>query len=102
LHKIYTCLRCGDGGILDVQYDYEAAALLIQRHPFSGRSGDMWRYAELLPVSPDIAPPYLRIGWTPVYDVPRLASAIGIGKLLLKDEGGNPTSSFKDRASAIG
>jgi threonine synthase len=56
----------------------------------------------LLPISPDIPFPPLHIGWTPVYDVPRLAQAIGILKLFLKDEGRNPTNSFKDRASSIG
>jgi threonine synthase len=46
--------------------------------------------------------PNLQVGWTPVYDLPRLAKACGIRKLYLKDEGRNPTNSFKDRASSIG
>lgn len=46
--------------------------------------------------------PPLHIGWTPVYDVPRLAKEVGVRKLFLKDDGRNPTNSYKDRASAVG
>ncbi len=46
--------------------------------------------------------PPLHIGWTPVYGVPRLAKEVGVRKLFLKDDGRNPTNSYKDRASAVG
>lgn len=98
----YTCPRCGADGILDLEYDYDAVAAALARRPFADRPENIWRYVELLPVSPDIQPPHPRIGWTPVYDVPRLAGAIGVARLLLKDDGCNPTGSFKDRASAVG
>ena len=45
--------------------------------------------------------PPLRVGATPLYDVPRLAKAAGIARLWLKDDGLNPTASLKDRASAL-
>lgn len=99
---VSTCPRCGAGGILDVEYDYATVREGFGRRPLAGRSADIWRYWELLPVSPDAPVPHLRIGWTPLYDVPRLATVVGIRRLLLKDEGGNPTASFKDRASAVG
>ncbi len=99
--SLFTCPRCGDQGILDVRYDYAAARgpLLENLHE---RPYDLWRYRELLPVSPDHHLPHLQIGWTPVYDVHRLAHAFGLRKVYLKDDGRNPTNSFKDRASAIG
>lgn len=112
--NIFTCPRCGIQGILDVQYDYEAIgsspkSLPTVRHGGLRQAGeirnrplDQWRYRELLPISPDIPTPHLHIGWTPIYDVPRLARHVGIRKLFLKDDGRNPTNSFKDRASAIG
>ncbi len=100
--EVSTCPRCGVEGILDVEYDYERVAGAFALRPLAGRPADIWRYIELLPLSPDIAPPALRIGWTPVYDAPRLAAALGIGRLLLKDDGCNPTGSLKDRASAVG
>jgi threonine synthase len=42
------------------------------------------------------------VGWTPVGDAPRLAAWAGLRALALKDEGRNPTASFKDRASVVG
>ncbi len=98
----YTCASCGDEGILDVEYDYESIASAFSEHPLQNREQNIWRYHELLPVSADIARPHLFVGWTPVYDISRLAEAFGIRKLFLKDDGRNPTNSFKDRASSVG
>jgi threonine synthase len=100
--NLMTCPACGDDGILDVQYDHTAIARALAQRPAGSRPGTIGRYADLLPVSPDVPFPPLDIGQTPVYTVPRLAAAIGIRTLLLKDDGRNPTSSFKDRASTVG
>ena len=93
---------CACGGILDIVYDYAA----IRRH-FSPKSladcrdYSMWRYRPLLPVEEESAPPPLRVGWSPLYKADRLARALGLDTLYLKDDGQNPTSSLKDRASAL-
>ena len=93
---------CACGGILDIVYDYAA----IRRH-FSPKSladcrdYSMWRYRPLLPVEEESAPPPLRVGWSPLYKADRLAQALGLDTLYLKDDGQNPTSSLKDRASAL-
>jgi threonine synthase len=88
-------------GILDVQYNYDTiGAKLLPT--LTQRLFDHWRYRELLPISPDLPLPCLHIGWTPVYDAPRLAKSLGLQKMFLKDDGRNPTNSFKDRASSIG
>lgn len=100
--NIYTCPACGDEAILDVEYDYESIASAFSKHPLQNREQNIWRYNELLPVSADIVRPYLFVGWTPVYDVPLLADAFGIRQFFLKDDGRNPTNSFKDRASSVG
>jgi threonine synthase len=100
--NLHTCPKCGVQGILDVQYDYDSAAKVLTTQTLGGRPFDHWRYRELLPINSDAAIPHLQIGWTPVYDIPRLASAIGIRRMFLKDDGKNPTSSFKDRASSVG
>lgn len=100
--NLYTCPACGDPGILDVEYDYESVASAFSKHPLPEREQNIWRYKELLPVSADIARPHLFVGWTPTYDVPRLAQAFGARQVLLKDDGRNPTNSFKDRASSVG
>jgi len=99
--NVFTCPQCGIDGILDVQYDYESIIPLLQNQ-ISQRALNHWRYRELLPVVSNLPLPHLQVGWTPVYDVPRLAKAIGISAMLLKDDGRNPTSSFKDRASSVG
>lgn len=97
----FTCPRCGEAGILDVRYDYDAAGAAL-RAALPARPFDHFRYRELLPISPDHRLPHLQVGWTPVYDVHRLAHALGVRRMLLKDDGRNPTNSFKDRASSIG
>jgi threonine synthase len=102
-HKnIYTCPACGEDAILDVEYDYDSIASALSKHPLQNREQNIWRYSELLPVSADIARPHLFIGWTPVYDIPRMAESFGIRQFFLKDDGRNPTNSFKDRASSVG
>ena len=61
----------------------------------------MWRYRELLPVEPDTPNTPLRVGWSPLYEEPRLAEQLGLKRLWVKDDGLNPTASLKDRASAM-
>jgi threonine synthase len=62
---------------------------------------DIFRYRALLPVSRlDLASP-LRVGLTPLYEAPRLGAAAGLKNLYLKDDGQNPSASFKDRAGAV-
>jgi threonine synthase len=56
----------------------------------------MWRYRELLPVDPDEEPVSLGEGGTPLLELPQAGRRLGL-RLLIKDEGGNPTGSFKDR-----
>lgn len=100
--NIFTCPSCGDEGILDVQYDYQSVARAFEKTPLQNRERNIWRYNELLPVSAEISRPHLFVGWTPVYEIPRLAQMFGVRQFFLKDDGRNPTNSFKDRASSIG
>jgi len=100
--NLHTCPKCGIQGILDVKYDYDKAGQALTPAALHSRSFDHWRYRELLPISSNSPVPHLQVGWTPIYDVPRLAAAVGIKRLFLKDDGRNPTSSFKDRASSVG
>ncbi len=98
-----TCPGCGpDEGILDVQYDLERVAAAWSARPLSQRPRNHWRYEELLPLGPDSVPHHWSVGWTPVVDAKRLAEQLGLKQLLLKDEGRNPSASFKDRASSVG
>lgn len=63
---------------------------------WAARSGRMWRYRELLPLLPGEAPVSLGEGDTPLVRLEKAGEALGLN-LLIKDEGGNPTGSFKDR-----
>ncbi|NNC92306.1 MAG: threonine synthase [Acidimicrobiia bacterium] len=92
----------GNEGILDVRYDYELIGSRLSRESLAAsRDTTMWRYRPLMPVEPDAAVPPLTVGWTPTYAAPRLAAALGIARLWVKDEGRQPTASLKDRASAM-
>ncbi|HYF90690.1 MAG TPA: threonine synthase [Symbiobacteriaceae bacterium] len=98
-----TCPACGPTGILDVVFDYDAIARHEDRETVAVRSGQgLWCWAPLLPVAPDGPRGPLLPGNTPLVAAPRLAEALGVGQLWLKDEGRAPTASLKDRASAIG
>ena len=61
----------------------------------------LWRYRSVLPVLPDEPVVALGEGFTPMFDMPALARDLGIGRLWIKDEGQNPTASFKARGMAL-
>ena len=88
--------------MLDVLFDLHAARRTLNRRTLARRPLDQWRYRELLPVPATARVPPWPVGWTPVAEVPRLADWAGLRALLVKDEGRNPTASFKDRASSVG
>jgi threonine synthase len=95
---IYTCTACG--GNLQVEYDYDVIRRVWDRDALSGNpERSIWRYAPLYPVTGRIESP--PIGWTPLFPAPRLAERLGLRSVLIKDDGRNPSASFKDRASAI-
>lgn len=98
----YTCPHCGPAGTLDVLYDYAALRASIPRDDIAAsRESSMWRYRPLLPLGEDATVPPLQVGWTPLYDAPRLAAELGVRQAWAKDDGKNPTGSLKDRASAM-
>jgi threonine synthase len=100
---LFTCPKCGpDEGILDVQTNIDAARATLSRDSLQSRDGNIWRYRELLPVDSPSPPGLADIGWTPMVDAPRLANALGVRRVRLKDDGRCASGSFKDRASAVG
>lgn len=93
---------CTCGGILDIVYDYEYIKQHVSHEKYAAcEDRSMWRYRDFLPVEESTQAPPLRVGWSPLYDEPRLAKKLGLGKLWVKDDGQNPTSSLKDRASSM-
>jgi threonine synthase len=79
------------------RYDLDAIGARLSRDDLAGRPADLWRYAELLPVRDPANAVRLGEGWTPMIDTPRLAARIGVARCWVKDEGQNPTASFKAR-----
>jgi threonine synthase len=98
----YVCPDHGNEGILDVRYDYARIGRTFSRESLVNNcDNSIWRYKPLMPVEPDAEVPPLRVGWTPLYPAPRLAAELGLKRLWIKDDGRQPTASFKDRASAV-
>lgn len=97
----YTCPD--DDGILDVLLDYETLQKKKTEELILKSEPSLWRYFPLLPISDLIGEgTTLRsAGWTPTFSPPQLRDKVGVKQLWVKDESGNPTASFKDRASAI-
>jgi threonine synthase len=127
----FRCLRCGtlhpstdtatltytcpiDGGNLDAIYDYarigsEANAARLS----SSRDRSIWHYAPFLPIrsaelraaagldDPSLSTPLTALGWSPLYRAPQLERALDVRRIWLKDDSRLPSSSFKDRASAM-
>jgi threonine synthase len=91
-----TTHRCPDcGGILDPAYDFSDLDLTredIESRPFDS----LWRYDDLLPF-PKEAAVTMGEGATALVEAPELAEAWGVGEVYIKDEGRNPTGTFKDR-----
>jgi threonine synthase len=90
----FTCPACGQN--LELVYDYAAAALA----PWLDRR-DMFRYAPLLPLRSLDLIPRVRVGQTPLYRAERLDARAGEAEVWVKDDGQNPSASFKDRAGAV-
>lgn len=93
----HHCPDCG--GLLDPEYNYPALDLTRDEFDTSRVEG-VWRYEKLLPFSREVAVT-LNEGGTALVPCPTLAEELGVGKVFIKDEGRNPTGSFKDRGAAL-
>jgi len=112
--KALKCRECGreyplaathvcefDFGPLEVVYDYPTIKKSLTRAAIESRPQTMWRYRELLPVAegPTVG---VEVGFTPLIKADRLAKALGIRELWVKNDAVNyPTLSFKDRVVSV-
>ncbi len=112
--KALKCRECGreypltathvcefDFGPLEVAYDYDRIRRSLTRDAIARRPQTMWRYRELLPVAgePTVG---TQVGFTPLVKADRLARALGIRELYVKNDAVNyPTLSFKDRVVSV-
>jgi len=90
------CITCGKP--LLVRYDLDKAAKTLTRESMATRESSLWRYREVLPVVDEANIVSLGEGWTPLFKTDRLAATLPVNlDLYIKDEGQNPTQSFKAR-----
>ncbi|HLH75155.1 MAG TPA: threonine synthase, partial [Chloroflexota bacterium] len=97
LHTV--CSSCGK--VLFARYDLARVRDAVRPDDFARRRGSLWRYAEVLPVRDPENVVSLGEGWTPLLEAPRLSRALGCRRVLIKDEGVNPTGSFKARGMTV-
>ncbi len=99
----YTCPDCGPLlGTLDVNYDYKSISKKLTRESLTrNRDLNHWRYLPLLPIQDSRFIQPLSVGWTPLYRATNLEKEWAVPAIWLKDDGRNPTASYKDRASAV-
>jgi threonine synthase len=93
----YVCGECY--GPIEPEYDLAAFDCETLRDEITQGPLSLWRYAPLLPVAAPRG--HFAVGWTPLVAAPRLGAAIGVARLLLKDDSRNPSLSFKDRPVAV-
>ena len=86
---------------LYARYDLDRIASTFRPDDLRGREPSLWRYADVLPVRDPAFRVSLGEGLTPLLAAPRLADRLGVERLWLKDEGQNPTGSFKARGLAL-
>jgi threonine synthase len=103
----YVCERCF--GPLEVVYEALDGDVEALRRRIQAGSGDIWRYADFLPLqfgapgpgNPLASRAGLPAGWTPLIKVDRLAERLGLREVWVKNDAANPTHSFKDRVVAV-
>jgi len=98
--KAYTCPKCGD--LLEVLYDYGEVAERLRASDWKLRHLGVWKYRELLPVSEGRSVITLGEGGTNLHACRRLEQHVGLKDLYVKNEGENPSGSFKDRGMTVG
>jgi len=109
------CAKCGEkysskiplnlchcGGPLLARYDLKAIKEKVDKSIFKTRNKGLWRFKELLPIEEEKNIVSLGEGDTPIIQAKKLGKVIGLENLYIKDEGLNPTGTFKARGATVG
>ena len=97
---VYFCRKCGD--LLEVQYDYDELAEKLRTSDWRSIPLSVWRYKDFMPINDPSTIISLGEGGTGLHLSTRLGRKIGLKYLYVKNEGENPTGSFKDRGMTVG
>jgi threonine synthase len=97
---VYFCKRCGD--ILEVKYDFKELAEKLEKSNWRNIPLSVWRYRDFMPIDDISKIISLNEGGTGLHSCHKLGKQIGLIQLCVKNEGENPTGSFKDRGMTVG
>jgi threonine synthase len=97
---LYSCKRCGD--ILEVKYDYDLLKAKLKKSSWKSLPLSLWRYKDFMPIQDPSKIVSLNEGGTGLHLCQHLAKNLGLEHLYAKNEGENPTGSFKDRGMTVG
>jgi threonine synthase len=97
---VYFCKKCGD--ILEVKFDQKELLEKISGTDWKTLPLSVWRYRDLMPIHETTKVVTLNEGGTGLHRAQRLGSELGLSNLYIKNEGENPTGSFKDRGMTVG
>jgi threonine synthase len=97
---VYFCKKCGD--LLEVKYDNAELERAAKKSEWRSAPLAVWRYREFMPIKDSSKIVSLNEGGTGLHLCQRLGKHLGIKQLYVKNEGENPTGSFKDRGMTVG
>ncbi|MEM3641596.1 MAG: threonine synthase [Candidatus Bathyarchaeia archaeon] len=97
---VYSCKRCGD--LLQIEYNYEFLEEKLKKSNWQNLPLSVWRYKDFMPIRDLSKIVSLNEGGTGLHQCHRLAHILGLKHLHVKNEGENPTGSFKDRGMTVG
>ena len=93
---------CDCEGLLEIRYDPSEVAKRLEGADLKKRPLGVWRYREILPVNVSAKVITMQEGGTGLYRCEKLSRALGLREVYVKNEGENPTGSFKDRGMTVG
>jgi threonine synthase len=96
----YFCKKCGD--LLEVKYDFTELAEKLEKSNWRNIPLSVWRYKDFMPIQDMSKIISLNEGGTGLHSCHKLGKKLGLLQLYVKNEGENPTGSFKDRGMTVG
>ena len=97
---VYFCKKCGD--ILEIKFDFQELAETLKNSDWKKTPLSVWRYRDFMPIHESTKIVTLNEGGTGLHRSERLGAELGLKNLYIKNEGENPTGSFKDRGMTVG
>jgi len=97
---VYFCRKCGD--LLEVKYDFAELKRKLKKSDWRNVPLSVWRYKDFMPIEDISKIVSLNEGGTGLHSCHRLGKQLGLMQLYVKNEGENPTGSFKDRGMTVG